>query len=67
MQSSPLPCYLIPLTHKYPLHHHILENRQPTFLPKYESLPRILKQSKRCDLFKASAIYTVYFLFNKIL
>jgi hypothetical protein len=32
MQSSPLPCYLIPLGPKYPPQHLILENPQPTFL-----------------------------------
>jgi hypothetical protein len=30
MQSSPLPCYLIPLGPKYPPQHFILENPQPT-------------------------------------
>jgi hypothetical protein len=30
MQSSPLPCYLIPLGPKYPPQHPILENTQPT-------------------------------------
>jgi hypothetical protein len=34
MQSSPLPCYLIPLRPKYPPQHSILENPQPTFLPQ---------------------------------
>jgi hypothetical protein len=36
MQSSPLPCYLIPLGPKYPPQHSILENPQPTFLPQCE-------------------------------
>jgi hypothetical protein len=36
MQSSPLPCYLIPLGPKYPPQHFILENPQPTFLPQCE-------------------------------
>jgi hypothetical protein len=36
MQSSPLPCYLIPLRPKYPPQHPILENPQPTFLPLCE-------------------------------
>ena len=36
MQSSPLPCYLIPLGSKYPPQHSILENAQPTFLPHCE-------------------------------
>jgi hypothetical protein len=30
MQSSPLPCYLIPLGPKYPPQYCILENPQPT-------------------------------------
>jgi hypothetical protein len=34
MQSSPLPCYLIPLGPKYPPQHSILGNPQPTFLPQ---------------------------------
>ena len=29
MQSSPLPCYLVPLTSKYPPHYPILEHLQP--------------------------------------
>jgi hypothetical protein len=28
MQSSPLPCYLVPLKPKYPLQHRIIENLQ---------------------------------------
>ena len=32
MQSSPLPCYLVPLGPKYPPQRSILENPQPTFL-----------------------------------
>jgi hypothetical protein len=36
MQSSPLPCYLIPLGPKYPPQHSILENPQPSFLPQCE-------------------------------
>jgi hypothetical protein len=36
MQTSPLPCYLIPLGPKYPPQHPILENPQPTFLPQCE-------------------------------
>jgi hypothetical protein len=33
MQSSSLPCYLIPLRPKYPSQNPILENPQPTFFP----------------------------------
>ena len=36
MQSSPLPCYLIPLGPKYPPQQPILENPQPTILPQCE-------------------------------
>jgi hypothetical protein len=36
MQSSPLPCHIIPLRPKYPTQHPILENPQPTFLPQCE-------------------------------
>jgi hypothetical protein len=36
MQSSPLPCYLIPRGPKYPPQHLILENPQPTLLPHGE-------------------------------
>jgi hypothetical protein len=32
MQSSPLPCYLIFLTNKYPPQHPIPKHPQPTFL-----------------------------------
>jgi hypothetical protein len=31
MQSSPLPCYLVPLGPKYPPQHFILKNPQHTF------------------------------------
>ena len=34
MQSSPLPCYLVPLGPKYPPQHFILEIPQSTFLPQ---------------------------------
>jgi hypothetical protein len=34
MQSSPLPCYLVPLRPKYPLQHPILQHPKPTFLAK---------------------------------
>ena len=33
MQSSPLPCHLVPLRSKHPPQHPILENPQPTFRP----------------------------------
>jgi hypothetical protein len=36
MQSSPLPCFLVPLRPKYPPQHHIRENHQPTFFPQCE-------------------------------
>jgi hypothetical protein len=32
MQSTPLPCYLFPLTPNYPIQHLILEHPQPMFL-----------------------------------
>ena len=31
-----LPCYLVPLRHKYSPQHRILKHPQPTFLPQFE-------------------------------
>jgi hypothetical protein len=49
MQSSPLPCYLVPLRLVYPLQHPILENPQPAFLnvsdqfsQPYETMGKII-------------------------
>jgi hypothetical protein len=36
MQSSPLPCRLVPLKPKYPPQHPILEHPQSLFLPQGE-------------------------------
>jgi len=36
MQSSPLPCYLIPLMPKYPPQHLVLGHPQPVFLLQCE-------------------------------
>jgi hypothetical protein len=49
MQSSPLPCYLVPLGPKYPPQHPILEKPQPTFLPHCERSSFTPIQNNRQD------------------
>jgi hypothetical protein len=49
MQSSPLPCYLVPLGPKYPPQHPILENPQPAFLLP-SSVSKQLNRNKRIML-----------------
>ena len=49
MQSSPHPCFLVPLGSIYSPRHHIFENPQPTLLPQYERPSFTTIQNNRQD------------------
>jgi hypothetical protein len=54
MQSSPLPCYLVPVRPKYPPQRPILENPLPTFfLNMKESISHIKQQALSAFLYVA--------------
>jgi hypothetical protein len=63
MQSSPTPCYLVPLSPIHPPQHSILENPQPTFLPQCERPSFTHIQNNRQDIKRVQQLYvskTVY-------
>ena len=61
MQSSSLPCYLIPLGPKYPSQHPTLENPQPIFLPQCERSSFTSIQSNRQNY---SFVYLNLYIFG---
>jgi hypothetical protein len=64
MESSPLPCYLVPLRPKYPTQHPILEHPQPMFLPQCERPNFTLIQNNRQNY--SSVILIFVFLDSKM-
>ena len=61
MHSSPLLCYLDPLTSIYPPQHPILKHPQPTFIPQYERPSFIPIQNYRQNY---SSIYLTPYIFG---
>jgi hypothetical protein len=61
MQSSSLPCYLVPLGPKYSPQHLILENPKPIFLSQCERLSFTPIQNNRQDY---SSVYLNLYIFG---
>ena len=61
MQSSPLPCYLVPVRLKYSLQHPILENPKPKFLLQYEE-PIFTPIKNRQNY---SSVYLIFYIFGQ--
>jgi hypothetical protein len=64
MQSSPLPCYLVPLLPKYVLQHPIFRPSQPLFLPRRET-PSFMSIQTRVSLYLQSIVHEVAVLFGR--